>query len=221
MPYGFEASYHDYTLFHIIRKSRPYSGKHIFDKTISMDIVSSYFRLTAPIMTMTLAVFAGSKDLPEARRDDTERFIEGFFTDARDQIERVVYGGGTSGVMGQVRRACERLAIPIVGYSLERYRRAGDATKNIEYFASTPDRLTAFARAGGFLALPGGMGTIGEICAMNDAIKAAKDARRILVPRCFMALSHILESLVTDDMLADEDRGNFVMLPETGPYRLG
>lgn len=172
-------------------------------------------------MTMTLAVFAGSKDVAPERSNATQDFIDGFFADTRSQIERVVYGGGTSGVMGQVRRACERLAIPIVGYSLERYRRAGDAQENIEYFASTPDRLTAFARAGGFLALPGGMGTIGEICAMNDAIKAAKDARRILVPQCYTALSRMLADIEASGMLADEDRGNFVMLPETGPYRLG
>ena len=40
----------------------------------------------------TLAVFAGSKDVPDSRREELDAFLDGLFRAVSGSVERVIYG---------------------------------------------------------------------------------------------------------------------------------
>lgn len=68
----------------------------------------------------TLAVFGGSKELPKDKANELNIFLTFLLSQVRGKVNRIVYGGGHTGVMGQVFNACGTYNMPIVGYTLEK-----------------------------------------------------------------------------------------------------
>lgn len=168
----------------------------------------------------TLAVFCGSKDLPTEKNEELKRFLGEFLFSVRNEVSRVIYGGGKEGVMGSVRSQCDEFGLPISAYVLEKYRRPCDS-ENTKYFANHLDQVRGFTQeADVFLALPGGFGTVREILYVNEELKALKKEGTIYVPEIFTAFHAMVSELIRDGMVADEDLGKIVLMDSPKLIRL-
>jgi predicted Rossmann-fold nucleotide-binding protein len=107
-------------------------------------------------MKATIAVFAGSKDVPDSKRKELDAFLDAFFRAVSGNVGGILYGGGKYGVMGRVYEGSKEHGIAITGYSLNKYRKA-DSDTDTEFFETDDERIEGFYRNGDlFLALPGG-----------------------------------------------------------------
>lgn len=79
----------------------------------------------------------------------------------------IVYGGGTRGLMGEVARIALEARVPLIGIVPSRFRKdRSDPPPGADYrFTDTMQERKALMRdlSDGFVALPGGIGTIDEI----------------------------------------------------------
>lgn len=80
---------------------------------------------------------------------------------------RIVYGGGSVGLMGELARAAQAEGASVVGYIPERLQRREVAKHDLDALHVTGTMFERKQRmiddADGFLALPGGLGTLDEI----------------------------------------------------------
>lgn len=97
----------------------------------------------------------------------------------------LVYGGGSLGLMGELARAVlaegGHVTGVIPGFLASRERLLEDASELIVTADMHERKMTMFARASGFVALPGGMGTLEELAEMSTWAQLGQHAKPIVL----------------------------------------
>jgi hypothetical protein len=97
----------------------------------------------------------------------------------------LVYGGGSNGLMGEVARAVLASGGHVVGIIPEflvlKERMMTDVNELIVTSNMHERKMTMFERADGFVALPGGMGTLEELVEMITWAQLDRHAKPIIV----------------------------------------
>ena len=173
-------------------------------------------------MKKTLAIFAGSKDISDKESEKLKLELVSFFKSIKDKIDKIIYWWWDTGVMWIVYKAALKAWIPIKWYSLEKYRE-DDEWKEIEmkFYKNAEKRLEGFYQNWDlFLSLPWWMWTIEEILRINTFIKENKELKKIFIPIIFKRFYKLAKGLEKDNMVADEDKTNFVKVKKLKKIRV-
>nr|MDD3720007.1 hypothetical protein [Candidatus Gracilibacteria bacterium] len=159
-------------------------------------------------MGKNIVVFCGSQEINNTElKNEVIKQFEGFLKANKDKINSILYGGGTTGVMGLVFDTATKVGITIKGYSLEKYRKYDEGNGvDLEFFSDDYSRVSSFERNGDvFLTLPGGEGTIREVGFVADMISGDSD-KKVYISSLFEVYVEMLKKLDSEGMLYPKDK---------------
>ena len=97
----------------------------------------------------------------------------------------LVYGGGSLGLMGEVARAVLQAGGHVTGiipeFLVNRERMLTDVNELIVTADMHERKMTMFARASGFVALPGGLGTLEELAEISTWAQLGQHSKPIIL----------------------------------------
>jgi uncharacterized protein (TIGR00730 family) len=126
-------------------------------------------------MKPTITIFCGSKlSINEGLKRGVKDLVEQLGDDFK-----YAYGGGETGIMGQLNKTCINKGYYTIGINCHRWKDEGDdKLSEVHYFDSIIDRQNALISIGdAYIVLPGGVGTIYEALqciTLNDVKEASK-----------------------------------------------
>jgi hypothetical protein len=97
----------------------------------------------------------------------------------------LVYGGGSLGLMGELARATLRAGGRVIGiipeFLVQRERMLTEVNELVVTTNMHQRKMTMFERADGFVALPGGMGTLEELVEISTWAQLDQHAKPIVI----------------------------------------
>lgn len=115
-------------------------------------------------MSVRVCVFCGSRSGVDPAFRELSRSVG---REIARRGGRIVYGGGSVGLMGELAEAAQAEGGQVVGYIPERLQQREVAKHDLDALHVTPTMFERKQRmiedADGFLALPGGLGTLDEV----------------------------------------------------------
>jgi uncharacterized protein (TIGR00730 family) len=97
----------------------------------------------------------------------------------------LVYGGGSLGLMGEVARAVIAAGGHVVGiipeFLVNKERMLTDVNELIVTASMHERKMTMFERSDGFVALPGGLGTLEELVEISTWAQLDRHAKPIII----------------------------------------
>ena len=150
---------------------------------------------------MNVSIFCSSRDTSLCYEKET---IEAISILQEYGINKVIYRGVNKGLMGVVYRESERIYLPIEGHNLKKWS-SDDYGKEIVYTGLTDRKKSILDESTIFLVLPGGIGTIYELC---QALYQ-NDTNEIIKPVVIYNINRVFDLFITfliQNTLVDIDK---------------
>ena len=145
-------------------------------------------------MKPTITIFCGSK---LTINDGLKRGVKELVEQLGDDF-KYSYGGGETGLMGQLNKTCINKGYYTIGINCHRWKDEGDdKLSEVHYFDSIIDRQNVLISIGdAYIVLPGGVGTIYETLqciTLNDVKEHNKPVFFLNTNNYFMSLFSMLD----------------------------
>lgn len=173
---------------------------------------------------MNIAVYCGSSPKAKACYLQCARQLGEWIG---SQGHRLVYGGSSIGLMGEISRAVLDAGGEVVGVEPGFFIEAGvaqhDLTELIVVDTMVERKAKMIELADVFVALPGGVGTLEEISEIMSRLRLGMEAGPCYLLNLggfYDGLRMLLDAMVADDFLDDADRDQ-MLFPATVAELLG
>ncbi len=168
-----------------------------------------------------IVIFAGSQNINDSEiNEQIASQLEAFLEANKIAINKVLFWGGSYGVMKIVLDTCKKLWIVIEWYSLERYKKENNPVPTV-YFWKNSERLEWFWRVWDiFLTLPWSIWTAGETFAISEVLLDLWKEAPIYISLLYKSLFVFIETQISEGAMHPDYVKKFKPVEDLGTIRV-